>query len=869
MQPAEPIKAFESLLRGCGYGPSQLAMPFDFDGVSVPIAAFAVNPKDSWSACLAVVESEGDAREAARKVHHLGAAATFVYARNGVECWSQGAKGPVKSRRYSWEELPAVFDQNKDELSPDRIYGAKLNKPDSKRSQLWFFDQGLMPAVEGSRGRTMTRLIEAAIAELQSALKPQLKSRQAQEDMYRTVFWLLAAKILHDKRVPKFIHINLADVDEVFSRIGKHYGDTTRFPPFGKSGRAAIGRAAASIAKCGSLRDVSSESLAYVYENTLIEKAAGPKGKKKGAAEYDIRKVLGIHGTPTVLINHMLSQLWPMIEEIAHEDRHVFEPACGHAPFLTAAMRWLRGDGGSDPEVQTHAYLRAHLHGLEADPFSRELARLSLTLADEPHGNSWDIEPGDMFESGILAEEAAKASILLANPPYETFSPEQKSRYEKSGHPASALTKAVEMVKRTIPNLTPGGVFGVVMPQGVLHDKESRPVREYLLKECELTEVSLFADGLFEHGDHEVAILLGRRRVRMKPGTLMYRRVRERGMDEFKERQAFSSERQVSQTRFLAADSSDILLPDLLGVWDYLAHLPRLSEMVDIQQGFQFLSEAVLEGREVISEIERSDWVRALLRADDGYGVWETPTTHWVNLDPQNIRRPGAASVLGLPQVILNYAPVSRDPWRLKPMIDEQGIAVSSRFLVFRPSPGSFSLQMIWALLNSPVANAYAYCWSNKRETLVKEWREFPVPRFTTNARAAIDKAVEAYFHSAREADAAFMANANRSAVRTALLAVDAQVLKAYDLPPRLERELLDQFQEAPGPPRRNVRKGVGCDFRGYFPPEFRPCIPLHEYLSEAYRRSTAGEIVKNFQPVRSKAALDALEIAGKLAGEG
>ncbi len=866
MQHADPVRTIEKLLRGCGFGDAPQAMPFDFDDVTVPIAAFAGKPWDSWSACLTVVNSGGDAREAARRVRPLGAVASFVYDNDGVQWWSQGAREPIEPRAYSWTQFESVIEHHKAELHPDRIYGAKLNKPGSNASQLWFFDAGLMPAVEADRGRAMTGLIEDAIAGLRSTLgAARLKSRQAQEDMYRTTFWLLAAKILHDKRVPSFIRINLTDVDEVFDRIGKHYGDTGRLPPFGKSGRPAIDHAAASIARCGSLRDVSSESLAYVYENTLIEKAAGAQGRKKGAADYDIRQVLGIHGTPTVLINHMLSQLWPMIQEIPLEDRHVFEPACGHAPFLTAAMRWLRDDVKSS--ASRHHYLRNHLHGLEKDPFSVELARLSLTLADEPHGNSWLIKRGDMFETGILAEGAAKARILLANPPYEPFSPDQRSAYEQSGHPVTALTKAVEMLNRTLPYLAPGGVFGVVLPQGVLHDRESRPIRELLLKECELKEIAVFADGLFEHGDHEVAVLLGRRRnAEASPNRTMYRRVRERGMEAFKERQTFSSEREVAQARFSTEDSS-LLLPDLLAIWDYLASLGNLGSLVHIQKGREYWEEDVLKAQGLLSVEETPGWVPAILRADDEYPVWDLPRRVWIDPSDRTFRARGGGPSPGVAQVILNYNPVSREWWRLKPILDQRGLAVSSNFVVFRPTRPDMPLYVIWAILNSPLANAYAYAWSGKRHTLVKEWRAFPLPTISADSRRAIEVAVDRYFAIAREAET-FMASVDRNTIRKALLAIDAEVLKAYDLPPRLERELLDQFREVPGPPKKNVRKGVGCEFQGYFPPEFRPYIPLHEYLSDAYHKSTAGEIVKDFQPVRSKAALDALELAGRLAGE-
>jgi hypothetical protein len=95
--------------------------------------------------------------------------------------------------------------------------------------------------------------------------------------------------------------------------------------------------------------------------------------------------------------------------------------------------------------------------------------------------------------------------------------------------------------------------------------------------------------------------------------------------------------------------------------------------------------------------------------------------------------------------------------------------------------------------------------------------------------------------------------------IREALVQMDASVLRLYDLPPRLERDLLELF-------RGEDRKGVVCAFGDYFPMDFVPCIPLYEYLSEQYRDSTAGRLAKGTQPVRSKAALAALDLAERLA---
>jgi len=191
-----------------------------------------------------------------------------------------------------------------------------------------------------------------------------------------------------------------------------------------------------------------------------------------------------------------------------------------------------------------------------------------------------------MFEPGRLAKRATGCTILLANPPYESFSPSEKRRYFKLGEPVAAQTKAVEMLRRTIPCLPPGGVFGVVVPQGALHDTESEPVRRFLSKECELIEISLYADNLFEQSDQETAILLGRRKSeKAGAGALWYRRVRERGMEAFKERMAFSSERRVEQARFALSREYDLRVSELEEVWDYLGDAPTLKCLADIGQG--------------------------------------------------------------------------------------------------------------------------------------------------------------------------------------------------------------------------------------------------------------------------------------------
>lgn len=854
--PNPPLKSgdLRPYLEACGYTGSRLTSEYPFNGSTASLVGFYSQPWDTRTACIAVVDEPRDSLRAAARCMPIGAPTVFVCQPSSVDVWRLTPAGPSGLRSLSAADVPSFFDEHQADLSPKAIHDAKMRRPIVRLRQMQFVDLGLMSAVERQAGETLHRLVEGAIQELAEALGEKLaRSKTGYEKLYKTVFWLLAAKLLHEKHVSNFIRIDLTDVDQVFDRVAKHYGSTDNLPPGGKRWRPAIDHVARNIAAWGHLGHVSTEALGYLYEKALIDKRPRTRAARHGADRKDIRKELGIHSTPPVLVDHMLAQLWPMIEEIAPEHRSVFEPACGHAAFLVASLRWLRDYASIDEGPELHQYLRRRLHGIEVDPFARELAKLSLTLADVPHGNTWQVDQRDMFEPQVLQNAAARSSILLANPPYESFSNQQKRHYARQGESVTALTKAVEMLKRTLPHLQPGAVFGVVLPQGALYDREAEPVRQRLLEEFELSEVSIFADNLFAEADHEVAVVMGRRRQqRTRPTSLWYRRVREPKMDDFKTRLAFSSERKVPQDRFVQSPNHSLLLPDLPEIWDYLSDTPQLGEVVDVQKGFEFRSQSELGERVVVSSRQRRGWTRAVLRASDRYEISELPNQCWIDYSSEVLRRPGAQP--GHPQVIVNYSG-PREPWRLKAVVDDKGLAVSSRFLVMRSRSDMLSLRILWAVLNSPVANAYAHCFAGKRQTLPREWKEFPLPPLTPERAMAIEAAAKRYLDLVRPSDRFTLDHRDESAVRQALLAMDAEVLRLYDLPPRLERQLLDLFDGV-------ERKGVGCRFRHYYPPDLKAFVPLHELLSSAYGESTLGRYTDERQPIEDPDILAALRHA-------
>lgn len=803
-------KTLRPHIEQCGYKGDRLKPGYEFGAGSVALAGFVGKPWDARSACLAVVDATTDSRLAAHACIELGAPTALVCRGDSLDWWQLSITGPREPKTIRASEIEGFFRRHGAQLKPEHIYAAKLHRPAPTGVQMEFVDAGLMPALERRAGEALNRLVTQAIRTLLNELGGKVRSIRDAQGVYKLVFWMLAAKLLSEKGVRGFKNLNLEDVDQVFRVVGEHYKDARDYPPGDRTWRPAIARVAASIAGWGRLGNITAESLAYLYETAMID-GPKPKGTRKGGkTRPDVRKMLGIHSTPSILVDHMLSQIWPLVDTDKLADQRIFEPACGHGAFLTAALRDIRNWSGMDDSAARHRYLRERVRGIELDPFSVELAKLSLTLADVPHGNTWHIESGNMFKPGVLRDAVKGATIVLSNPPYETFKKTGANRYLNTQEPVTAQTKAVEMLKRVIPNLAPGAVFGFVLPQGTLYDREARQLRKDLLATCEVAEISLFEDKLFGVADHEACIVIGRNRVgKPRVSNVMYRRVRNRDMAEFKSALYFSREDRLSPSELGQGSEASLFQPDLRDVWQHTKPIPRLGEAFDVQQGFELKSRDSLGSRKVVSSTPRLGFTEAILKASDGYTVWELPATQWVDLRKKNVRRPGAAAEIGTPQVVINYSG-PREPWRFTPVVDNQGIAVSSRFLAIRSKPdSSHSLTSLWAVMLSPVANAYAYSWSGKRQTLVREWEAMPLPSPTSTQRAEIENAAKRYLDLAVPPETFTLVPQDEPAIRGALFELDAAVLRLYDLPSQIERQLLSIFDGVDRP-------GVGCTFRGY-----------------------------------------------------
>jgi hypothetical protein len=293
----------------------------------------------------------------------------------------------------------------------------------------------------------------------------------------------------------------------------------------------------------------------------------------------------------------------------------------------------------------------------------------------------------------------------------------------------------------------------------------------------------------------------------------------------------------------------------------FLAGSSKLGDFAIVQKGFEFKAEAELKGRVVESVHRTSGWVQGFSRADGGFQIWQQPEMAWFDYQDKWLRRIGAPHKPGTAQVLINYAPSVPGPWLIKATLDPDGRPVTSRFVAVRRKEQSPPLEFFWAVINSPVANAFAASWPDKRQTLVKDWRTLSLPVPSSERSSAIVQAARDYLKLMRDGDGFMKIAPSQDTVRAALLRLDAEVLRLYDLPPRLERQLLDFFGIA-------ERKGSPCNFGGYYPAGMEAFVPLHELLSAEYARSTLGRFREQHKPTRDPNLLAALRSAAETFSE-
>ena len=413
--------------------------------IHIPLAAFVQEPPSYRTASFGAIVANGlSGAEAVKRHRSLGAPQILEIGGDRVSRWRVNGEGsPALLEQVGVNELPDLFARHKDDWSPQQVIRAKSAAP--VETQLDFFDVGLLSLLDYQVRTKLDQLLRETVT---LAIKTFEKRAAFADDNYpplfRLMFRLIAAKVLADRNHPdKWL---MDDPDDVIKAVEDFYFGGNEPEPVLEDPETRLATWQ-RIRSAFHFQNLSVEALAYVYENTLVTP--------------ETRRMFGIHSTPPAIAEYIVRKL--PFDTLEMNERRVFEPFSGHSVFLVAAMQRLREllPHGMTAD-ERHQYFVEMLSGIEIDGFAREVARLSLMLADYPNPDGWRLQDADAMASPLFKQELAKARIVLCNPPFEKFNHDAGARYGD----LTSVWKPAEILHRVLQQ--PPRSLGVCPPASVL-----------------------------------------------------------------------------------------------------------------------------------------------------------------------------------------------------------------------------------------------------------------------------------------------------------------------------------------------------------------------------------------------------------------
>jgi N-6 DNA Methylase len=768
-------------------------------------AAFAQTPTSYETACIGVAESNG-LRELAlvNSFRAFGAPLLLEIEGDEVREWavSRIENKHILLGRYPAGQLQAAIAERAKEWIPESLFRAK-NIGSFRWNQQMALFSGLIPELEDRIQAALDPLLRETLSRTRAAYIGSSGKPPSPRDLFQLVFWVLTAKVFRDRGVNGFAVLD-GDPEAIISAVAKHYKtDAPRL-----LNREARESAATGVWRELDFRNLSVEVLAHIWSRTLVDR--------------DTRKRLGIHRTPRSIVRYIIERI-PFPGD-GDDERIVFEPCSGSAAFLIGALNYLRPTLAMAAPQERHKYFVKHLAGIEYDPFGVEISTLALTLADFPNPNEWNVRRGDVFAPHAMTDLLRKSSAVLCNPPFEPLTEKDRLSYS-----AKEIRKPAELLRRVLADLHPAGVLGFVLPYTAVDGRAYANTRRLLAQRFASIELTVLPERSFEDAETDIAILIVKEPIPHSATRVSFRRVNDSEQDWGK----FRSDQTVStsyEEQFTAdAARNGLILGDLPDVWSYLSEHVRLGDIAEIHRGVEWRTKItpLLHVRDTPAK----NYMLGVPPSSH-FSAFQVPSLKYLNIDPTEQRRNSWQYEWSKPKAIMPKARVSRGRWRMVSFADLSGIVCHHTFYGVWPKSIQYDETILAAILNSPLANAFVAIREGGRDITVEVLRLIPVPNFSKATLDQIHSLVRRY-----EVSINTMPLNNPEAPEVILKSIDAAVMGAYRMPPRLEREVLDYFNDSD----RKVRH----PFRNYFPATLDVFMHLSEYLDAKFARTTVAEAIE------------------------
>lgn len=229
---------------------------------------------------------------------------------------------------------------------------------------------------------------------------------------------------------------------------------------------------------------LSSQAIARAV--TLLEDfdISGSPVDIKGRAFQNVigaatRSGMGQYFTPKGVIGLCVSLLKPTVRDV------IADPFCGSGHFLTASLDHVRSTGNFT-EKQFHDFAFSRLHGLEKSDRMVRVAMTDMRLHGDGHSNIRCVDSLLTFDR-YPDLNAETFDIILTNPPFGVDLPQESiaelgpfnildERKSRQG----SVSLEIIAIDRCLSLLRPGGRMAIVLPDGILSNRSTQYVREWI-----------------------------------------------------------------------------------------------------------------------------------------------------------------------------------------------------------------------------------------------------------------------------------------------------------------------------------------------------------------------------------------------------
>lgn len=784
----------------------------DLKNAYTDLAVFARQPYDYRSSCFAVIlnKNERNYSQSVKELRALGSPHIFLIENGQTQRWKNNSDKVEYIENIPTNNLSKFIKSNLKIWKPSVILRQKNGFEPPPHDQLHLFvDPGLLPALEHEASRKIDSLIKLVLYDVENETM-KLKAKVDPKLIFRIVFKLLTAKLLFDREIKTSPLIDFSNFQSTLQAVINYYNKPDLLIDSKQIPRTILESITKKIGESISLKNLSVDTLTYIYENTFVSPTT--------------RKELGIHSTPSYVAEYILNQL--PVDSINYDKWKFFDPTCGHGIFLIAAMRRMRDllpENWSGP--RRHKFFINHLSGSDIDPFSIEVAEMCLTLADFPEANGWNLNKLDIFKGNVLEKTCLNTTFLIGNPPFENM---VVNNVEKP--------KPSVLLNRSLGYLPKNACIGLVLPNSFLDGSDYKRDREMFLKSYNLISVTNLPSNTFAHSSSETSIVIAKKSEHSAKNIYSFREVNKNDLEKFKKELMISWQDEIEQDTILKEKNYTIKIPLYRPIWEILKNLPTIDSIAKIAIGVQHESSKVSPSKDY-SETKISNTVSAITSSEDSISTFIVTKTRYIPSDKCTRRRNAWEYDWSKEKVVLPCNRISSGPWKYCAAIDYEGRHVTRNFYAVWQLNQSYSIELICALLNSPIATAFVYTHSTERNITKRVYNKIPIPIGIESNSEEIKKLVIEYIDSINSLD--------YDKARQLLLIIDSIILDSYQLSPKLQRHILDLFS--------GYKRPVPFLFERYFEKNDDSWIPLKIKISENYINSIVGTLLNNIPKIQNK----------------